>query len=422
MSNGITVIFDPNAHAKTACVLVGVNIGANHEEAHEHGLAHFFEHMCFKGTETYPDYTQLLVRMDESGVVGNAYTSREYTGYYLFGRAERIGDMMDITSDIFLRSLFPAGELEKEKSVIVEEIAMYEDDPAAKAGNEVEKSLFHGTAAEHDILGTADSVRSFSRDDFVQFLRKHYVSGNIIISVAGKFDSEEVFAALERMYRSAPVGGHTEQVAVSAVGVKQKHVHVVRSDLEQSHIVIGGYAPSCGSDDRHALQLLGTVLGGSMSSRLFLRVREHLGACYTINASADMNAHYGSFSIYTGINGKRTEEVMGAVADECAAVLRDTVSDDELRKAREYILGVRAVQQESTQGIAGRNMVLYAQTGAVESDEEYEKHIRAVTPADVRRVAEDIFVTDTMAVCYVGSTEVPETVTDSFLNTIARIA
>lgn len=147
----------------------------------------------------------------------------------------------------------------------------------------------------------------------------------------------------------------------------------MRSDLEQSHIVIGGYAPALTDTGRYAASVCNAVLGGSMSSRLFLRVREQLGACYTIRSCVEMSARYGIFSIYTGSNGARVREVMQAIAEECARMRQDLVAEDEVAKAVEYLLGVRALRRDSRQHIAMRNMELYALTGTLEEDEEYEK-------------------------------------------------
>ena len=293
---------------------------------------------------------------------------------------------------------------------------MYEDDPGDKAGAEVEKSLFSDTVVGHSILGTPESVSSFNRDDFVRFLKKNYLAENTAISVTGRFTTSEVLSMLESHYAKTPTGTHTEQVKVVPQGIACTHQSIVRDDLEQSHIVIGGYAASCADADRYASQVFSAILGGSMSSRLFLRVREQLGACYSIATILESDAHYGGFYICTGINGKRTEEVMRAIAEECKIICDTGVTDDEIRKAQEYILGVRAIKQESRQGVASKTMHDFVQTGSVESPEEYEKNIRSVTADDVKRVANNILNGKKMSVCYVGNIKVPESVTESFLS------
>lgn len=414
LENGITVLLSPDDRAETACVLVGVAIGANHEAKNEYGLAHFFEHMCFKGTETYPTNAELVTRMDEAGVVANAYTGREYTAYYMSGRAERLKDMLCLTADIFLRSLFPANELDKEKKVIIEEIAMYRDDPPSRAFDEVNRSLFHGTVAEHPVLGTAESVYSFSRDDFVRFLQRHYTTANTVISVAGKFDRDAVLQELETLYGGTSVGEQTAQIAIPPVSPKETHHSVVRSDLEQTHIVIGGYAPSYNSADRYAAEVFDVLFGGSMSSRLFFRVREKLGACYTIKTYIDLMTHAGEFSIYTGIAGKRTAEVMEAIADECALIKKAPVPDAELRKAKEFLLGLHAIQQESKNTIASEQMHAYAQGGKPEDNAEYERSVLSVTPEEVQRVATATLDSQKMSVCYVSNSEIEKSITDTF--------
>ena len=414
LENGITVLLSPDDRAETACVLVGVGIGANHEADNEYGLAHFFEHMCFKGTKTYPTNAELVTRMDESGVVANAYTGREYTAYYMSGRSERLQDMLRLTADIFLCSLFPANELDKEKKVIIEEIAMYRDDPLSRAFDEVSQSLFHGTAAEHPVIGTVDSVSSFSRDDFVRFLQKHYTTANTIISISGKFDRDAVLQEVETLYTDATMGEQTEQVAIPPVSPKESHRSVIRGDLEQTHIVIGGYAPSYNSADRYTTEVFDVLFGGSMSSRLFFRVREKLGACYTIKTYIDLMTHAGEFAIYTGIAGKRTPEVMEAIADECAIIKKMPVPATELQKAKEFLLGLHAVQQESKNTIASDHMHAYAQSGKVENREEYEQNVLSVTSEDIQRIATAILDNKKMSVCYVSNSEIGKSVTDDF--------
>ena len=414
LENGITVLLSPDDRAETVCVLVGVAVGANHEAENEYGLAHFFEHMCFKGTKTYPTNTELVTRMDESGLVANAYTGREYTAYHMSGRTERLQDMLTLTADIFLNSLFPEYELDKEKKVIIEEIAMYQYDPPSRASDEVNRSLFHGTAAEHPILGSAESVSSFSRDSFVRFLKNHYTTENTIISVAGKFDRDAVLQELEKLYSSATKGDQITQVAISPVSPKETHHCVVRSDLEQTHIVIGGYAPSYNSADRYATEVFDVLFGGSMSSRLFFRVREKLGACYTIKTYIDLMTHTGEFSIYTGIAGKRSTEVMEAIADECAIIKKTPTSESELKKAKEFLLGLHAVQQESKNVIATDQMHAYAQSGKTEDTTEYEQNVMTVTSEDIQRIANTILDNKKMSVCYVSSGEVDKKVTEDF--------
>ena len=415
LENGITVLLSPDDRAETACVLVGVAIGANHEAENEYGLAHFFEHMCFKGTKTYPTNAELVTRMDESGLVANAYTGREYTAYHMSGRSERLQDMLCLTADIFLNSLFPESELDKEKKVIIEEIAMYRDDPPSRAFDEVTRSLFHGTVAEHPILGNTGSVSSFSRDDFVRFLQSHYTTENTIISLAGKFDRAIVLQELEKLYRGAAKGKQIPQATISPTSPKETHHCVVRNDLEQTHIVIGGYAPSYNSAGRYATEVFDVLFGGSMSSRLFFRVREKLGACYTIKTYLDLMAHTGGFSIYTGIAGKRTPEVMEAIADECAIIKKTPVPETELKKAKEFLLGLHAVQQESKNAIASDQMQAYAQGGKPEDNQVYKQNILAVTTDDIQRVAATILDNKKMSICYVSNTEIDKAITDNFL-------
>ena len=416
LQNGITVLLSPDDRSETACVVVGVAVGANHEEDDEHGLAHFFEHMCFKGTEKYPDIVKLTTRMEESGLIANAYTDRECTGYHLSGRAERMGDMLEITADIFLNSLFPEKELTKEKKVIIEEIAMYNDDPSAKVFDEVDLALFHGTAAGHNILGTRDSVNSFSRDNFVHFLNKHYTTGNTIVSIAGKFDTQAVLRQIEELYREARKGEGDKQKILITTEPKKKHLCTVRSDLEQTHIVIGAHGPAYTDKDRYTAEVFDVLLGGSMSSRLFFRVREKLGACYTIKTYTHFMTHAGSFYIYTGIAGDRAQEVLEAIADECSILKKELPQETEVRKAREFLLGLHAIQREKTHAIASEQMHAYVQAGTTKHLEKYEEYIMKVTPQEVQKMAGTILDSKKMSASYVSNKAIEEKVTNAFFS------
>ena len=420
LKNGITVLLSPDKNSETVCVLVGVGVGSNNEEKSEHGIAHFFEHMCFKGTKTYPDHVKLLTRIDQLGVVSNAYTSREYTAYYLYGRAEQIANMIELTADMFLHSIFSETELEKEKGVILQEIAMYEDNPHAKADEVVEKSLFAGTVVEHNVLGTADSVTKFSKDDFISFLEKHYTANNTVLSITGNFCVDKVLSELEEKYHNVKEGAHTKQVVINPQGRSQKHASIVRKELEQMSIVIGSYAPAYTDPDFYAAEVFDMVLGGSMSSRLFLRVREHLGACYTIGTRIESHTYAGMFSIYTGINSGKLTEVIDAIGEECALIRKVAISEEELHKAQELLLGIAALRKENKQHLASNQMAAYVQKTEVPGSEIYIKNIRNVTPKDVQRVANKILDKSNTSICYVGNIEVDEAVSESLCNSLEQ--
>ena len=209
-----------------------------------------------------------------------------------------------------------------------------------------------------------------------------------------------------------------EQVVITPTAPKETHQCVVRNDLEQTHIAIGGYAPSYNSADRYATEVFDVLFGGSMSSRLFFRVREKLGACYTIKTYIDLMTHAGEFAIYTGIGSGRAQEVMEAIADECA-ILKNTPPDErELQKAKEFLLGADAIQQEGKRDIAIMQMHAYAQGGKPENNEEYKQRIFEVTSEDILRVANKILHKERLAVCYVSNNTVDTEITNTFLEQV----
>ena len=419
LPNGISVLIYRDDHAETVCGLVGVGVGSNHEKGDEYGLAHFFEHMCFKGTTTYPSQKDLLTYVDSLGVMTNAFTSHEYTAYYAHGLADRCDDIMQVTADIFLNSLFVEGEVEKEKGVVLEEIAMYEDDPKEKGYESVALSLFTDTPSGHPIIGTTDSVRSFTRERFTSFFGRHYVTGNTVISLAGNVDEQVVLDRLRSLYESAPSGDVVADEYEKPTRPSMTHRSIVREDMEQMRVTIGGYAPSVRDDDRYASMLFSVLFGGSMSSRLFLRVREDMGACYDIAAGDDPQAHTGMHAVLTGVPPSRVDEVVAAIADECASIRTNPVSPEELQRAKDQVSGRLAIARESTQRRAVQQFISFVQTGACESDTDLSEHIASVTVDDIQRVAQRMYDPHAMAICYVGNREVPASCSEQFFSRLS---
>lgn len=417
LKNGVRVLLTPDINASTAAVIVGVGVGSVNEKTTQHGLAHFFEHMCFKGTKKYSTPIELLSQMDMSGLQANAYTGTEYTAYHLSGSCEKLDEMIDLTADVFLNSLFPAEELEKEKGVILSEISMYEDDPSSKCVESVEQSLFYNTKAEHPILGTPKDVSRYSQEDFLNFFNTHYIAENTVISVAGNFNSEYVLSKLEGIYKDTPRGVFTELESIHPSGPKIQHKSVARSDLEQTHIAIGGYAPSKKSESRYVTYVLSILLGGSMSSRLFIAVREELGVCYSIRTFVDMNSYLSTFFIYLGTNEKQVNDAMKGIGVELQKIKNKIVSKEELQKAKNILLGMSALRQESKHKLGSVVMHELIQAGKVFDIEEYKKGIENVSAEDIMNLAKDIFVPEKISVCYVGNKDIQKEVTDLFLKT-----
>ena len=240
----------------------------------------------------------------------------------------------------------------------------------------------------------------------------------MVISVAGRFDPESILATLNDLYTGAPTGGKNDQVHIHPSGPKTVHRSIVRRDTEQMRVTIGGYAPAVRSEGRYAAAVLALLFGGSMSSRLFLRVREEMGACYDIAAYNDLQAHTGFHCISAGIPPARVEEVTAAIADECKAVRDEPISDNELKRAKDQLLGRLAVAQESVGQRAIRQAVSYVQSGVCESDDVFVREVQAVTADDVQRVVRSIYKPENMAICYIGNNEVPSSCSDTFFTKI----
>ena len=418
LSNGITVLLSQVNTSDTAAVLVGVNVGSNNETEKEHGIAHFFEHMCIKGTKTKSN-KELVELIDSLGLISNAATAKEWTQYYLTGEAEEIDNMIEINADMFLNSIFPEEELEKEKRVILQEISREKDDPMSEGLIGIIKMLFKGTKMEHRALGTTESVQSLSREDFINFLDKHYVSGNVVISISGKFNKEKVLEKLEEVFKDAKKGEHVPQKKITPNKIENSHESLVKESLEQMSITIGGYSTPPNIKDVYSFEVCNSILGNlEMSSRLFIKVREELGACYYVR-SFIMDDINSIFYIGIGIDGKKLEEAMNAIAEECKKMKNENVTEEELERAKSILLSENALANERNLDRVDNNFVEYLRFGSVEERESYKKNINAVTAEDVKEAANKILDGEKMVVCYIGNTKVDEKITQDFLKNLS---
>lgn len=404
LPNGLRLVVVPDEHAATVTALVLVGTGSLAESEHERGLSHFLEHMMFKGTSKRPSARILSEELDGLGAVSNAFTSHECTGYYVKGSPEHLPTFLDVLSDIYLNPLFPPDEIEKEKGVIIEEINMYEDMLPHKAGEILLASMFGDTPAGRSILGTIDSVRSYTRADFVRYARKHYVASNTVVVVAGNVDARRTKTLVAKAFAAVPAKPHKVRTKTRTPKSEERLV-VMPKPSDQLHIAIGFHSIPFRHKDSAAAQLLSTILGRGMSSRLFLGLRETLGVAYYAHAEQESLRDYGVFGIAAGIDKKRSSEVFEFIARELRE-LRDTlVSEAELAKAKAYALGMIRLSLEASDDIAHSYGVPLVMGKEARTLAEVEREYRAVTTADIMRLARTLFRPDNVYMTAVGATQ-----------------
>ena len=388
----------------TVTVLIFVGTGSNHETKQNNGISHFLEHMFFKGTTKRPSKVQIAVELDGLGAVYNAFTSSEYTGYYAKVGYQYFDRAFDIVTDIFLNSTLPEEEIEREKGVIVEEMHMRHDDPPQHAAYLWEKLLYGDQPAGWETLGEEHIIRSLKRNDFIDYFHSQYVAKNTAVIVAGNIkDEAAVVDKIKETFCNLRDGEPRPQPKVFEEQSTPMLLHEERT-TDQSHLLLGfrGF----GKDDPRiwAASLLSVILGGGMSSRMFLKVREELGLAYHISTSFDDYSRYGFLATYAGVPLEKLDKALETILSEYSNIRDNRVPEEELKKARDYVKGTTLIGMESSSALAtfiGGEEIL---TGKPIIIDEVFRKLDAVTPEDIQQVARDIIKGETLNLALLGPT------------------
>ncbi len=337
--DGSVIILIPKHETKAVTFEVMYKVGSRQESAAINGVSHFVEHLMFKGTDRRPDTTTIFKELDSVGAEYNAFTGKEYTGYYITADSKHLVLAMDMLSDMLHNSKFDKKEIDRERGVIIEEINMYEDNPLMYAEDVFENLIYHDTALGRLIAGPRENIRKVSRDTLYNYHKKYYYSGNMVIALAGKFNQSQALKLINKYF---PVGKKQARVRIQPIAsIKQTgpQVSILNRNLEQVQLVLG--FRSVGKKDKKFLtqQLLANILGGAMSSRLFIQIRERKGLCYFIRANADGYEDIGNFNIHSGLNKLKIYEALSAIKSELNKIKTEGITKDELFKAKENIKG-----------------------------------------------------------------------------------
>ncbi|MDB5254062.1 MAG: peptidase protein [Parcubacteria group bacterium] len=401
LPNGLRIITVPTPGNPSVTILVMVETGSSYEKNEEGGLSHFLEHMCFKGTQKRPNSLSISQELDMIGAENNAFTSNEFTGYYAKGEKRHFTKLLDVLSDVYLNSTFPEAEIEKEKGVIIQEISMYEDMPQRKVA-ELFMSLIYGdTPAGRPVVGTKEKVQQFSRKDFLNYHKRHYVSEGTIIVVAGDLSDKEVKKEIKEKFKSIST---SKKFSKAKISEKQKtpQVLVHNKKTDQTHFIIGFRGFNAHDPRTPAAQILSSILAGGMSSRLFQKLREEMGICYYVQAGSDEYTDHGYFAISVGANANVIPEVVRVILAECAQLANVLVSNEDLKNTKEYMLGHLYMALETTDSLANFYASQEAIKHAVLTPKELEKEIRKVTAQDIQKVAKTLFQNKNLNLAVVG--------------------
>lgn len=400
LSSGLTVLLIPMKGVRSATVLAYVNTGSRYEPAKWSGISHFLEHMVFKGTAKYPTPKVLAEAVDAVGAEFNAFTSKEYTGYYVKSASAHIGLALDVVSDMLLTPTLRDDDLQREKGVIIEEMNMYADTPARHIGDVFEQLMYAGSDLGRDIIGTKETVNGLTRDHFVSYMKQWYGLGNMVVTIAGdaeKLSSKHVLDEVERAFSKTSDTSNREDGGKRQFGgvlSNGPRVRVEYKKTEQAHFVMAVPGLMRKSPEKHALGILSVVLGGNMSSRLFTEVREKRGLCYYVRSDLDYYHDAGNFGASAGVDPARVDEAVSVVKDEVFGLL-DTrgahaLTDKEIRRAKDYVIGKTVLDFEDSESLANYYGSKQLLEGKVTTQQEVLDKVEAVTLEDVRSIAKKL--------------------------------
>lgn len=402
LSNGARVVLAPFAGTEAAAFLVLFKIGSRNEDLSVWGGSHFIEHLMFKGTERRPQTVDISQELDRYGAQYNAYTGKDLTGYWVKIAAPQLPVAIDLLHDMLFHSKFDAEEMDREKKVIIEEIKMYEENPIMHIEDLLEEAMFDGHVLGRNIAGTADSMRAMTREDVLRYRETFYRPENMVIVAAGNLTPnvldlvEDTFGKVERKAGDIPA-----DVLLGDEAARGR-IRYQKKDLEQVQLSLG--FPTVGRNhvDEAPLKLLASILGGTMSSRLFVEVRERRGLCYTVRAGTDSYQDTGMFTIRAGLDVTRLQEAMDVIVDEVRKMVNAGATEAELRMVKDNVRGGLSLALEDSSDRAEFYARQLLFLGKFEEPQERLAKFDMVTLEDIARVARTYLRFDRMSLAAIG--------------------
>jgi predicted Zn-dependent peptidase len=413
-TKGLTVVKIPMSSVESVTVLAFANTGSRYETPELQGIAHFFEHMVFKGTANYATSQILAAAVDGVGADFNAFTSKEYTGYYVHSAAQHVALALDVVSDMLLTPKLQQADIDREKGVIIEELNMYVDSPQRHIDNVFENLLFGADPGlAHDIVGTKQTIQSFTSADFSRFLNHWYGLNNLVLVVAGDervVNSKTLMEQIETAFGKAPQserGTTAKEAREKSLAPKvfgDERLSVVYRKTEQAHFILGWPGIHRLDPRRYALSLLSTILGGNMSSRLFTEVREQRGLCYYVHSSDDYFQDVGVFGAAAGVDPKRAAEALKVTVGEFLDIAsgKRLITELELQRAKDYVVGKTVLGLEDSESVAQYFGIKQLLRGEIETPDEVLAKVKAVKLDDLHQIAQQLIIKDQLRLAIIG--------------------
>jgi len=400
LKNGLRIITIPQKSTRAVTVLVLVGTGSKYETKEINGISHFLEHLFFKGTKKRPTSLAISETLDRVGGIYNAFTGEEYTGYFAKVAASHFDLALDWVSDIYLNSLLPNKEIEKERGVIIEEINMYLDTPMIYIGELWKRLLYEDQPAGWEVIGTRENISRLKRERILSYMKNQYVASNTIVCVAGKINSKVVNKVKKYFSKIKTTKPKPKSPVIERQNKPQSFLYSKKTD--QTHLALGVRAYSIFHPQKYTLELLGIILGGMMSSRLFIEIRDKLGIAYYIKTSYEADPDTGYLVTQAGVDNKNVEKAISTILKEYKKISQKIVPKNELKKTKDYIKGKTALLLESSDAQAS----FYAGQELLEKKiltlKEIFKKIDKINQSDILKIAKDIFQPQKLNLALIG--------------------
>lgn len=403
LKNGLRVLTVERPDLKSATITVWVGVGSRFEEKYKSGISHFLEHMAFKGSKKRPFIQEITETLDSMGAEYNAGTSREWTNFYIKTQSKLIKEAIDILSDMIIEPILRPEDIERERGVILEEIAMKEDNPFEKIGDNFMQLIFKGNSLSFDISGTPESIKTITKEDFDRYRVSHYHAKNMLITVSGGVKHADIVKLSERFFKRL-ISGDKETPERFKNKQKSQRLDIEYKKSEQAHFVLGFPGYSWQSEKRFAELILSAILGRGMSSRLLMEIREKRGLAYAVSTSVDKYFDTGTFITYAGVDPKFADEAIEIVIEQLYGIADGTypIKERELSKAKEYLKGRTALALENTHSINN----FYGQRAMylkeiLTPDQVFEK-VDKVSKDEVYAVAKEVFKKEKLNLSIIG--------------------
>jgi predicted Zn-dependent peptidase len=401
LKNGLRVVSEtmPHTHSASICVFLGV--GSRYETNDRAGISHFIEHVLFRGTEKRPTSRDISEAIEGVGGVLNGATDRETTVYWCKIARPHFEMAMDVLSDMLLHSKLVPDDVEKERTVIVEEINMTYDTPSSKVGLIVEKLLWPGSPLGRDIAGTKKSVCSITRQDLLGFISDHYTPATTVVSIAGNVEHADAVKAVQKCLGGWT--GHGQRPGFKKYVEKpSERVEIEKRDIEQTHICLALPGLSFSDPERFTMDMINVILGEGMSSRLFAEVRDKLGLAYSVQSYVDHLADTGSLIVYAGVDTAKSALALEAVIHQLMRFKTERVSEAELTKAKEMTKGQLMLRLEDSRNVAAWLGAQEITRASILTVDEVVEKVDAVTASGVKKLASQLIDRDKMRLAVVG--------------------